>query len=153
ELRRVWEEGRAIWQPLAERLNDTRFAGRGAGPELWIERYLRNRAASYLFAGFSYAWDDPLVAQPAFAEQVIAHVLELLPLNEAVMEQAEQGAPSGAGLLREQRPGYLALPAIDEIVARVRARGMALPDDLVRAYHLALQTRPLVILPGISGTG
>ena len=29
----------------------------------------------------------------------------------------------------------------------------AMADSLIRAYHVALQTKPLVILPGISGTG
>jgi MoxR-like ATPase len=182
DLRRAWEEGRAVWQPLIERISEVRFADRRrpaddgrprpgderAMPEpdvdrspsigreaTWLDRYLANRAASYLLAGFAYAWDDERVARPEFAAQVIEDVLALFPLNEAIMEQAEAFEPYGAALLREHRAGYpqLTLPPIETIADRIRARGFALPDDLIRAYHVALQTKPLVILPGISGTG
>jgi hypothetical protein len=174
-LRRVWEEGRTIWEPLIHHLNDVRFAARrternedavlpATDPQqaamdqnLWIERYLHSKQASYLLAGFFYRWDDPQIALPGFAERVVADLLALLPLNEAIMEHAEQGELAGSGLLREQRATYtpytMAAPPIEEILARIRARGLTISDDLVRAYHLALHTRPLVILPGISGTG
>lgn len=177
-LRRVWEEGRTIWEPLIHQLHEIRFADRrtrvsaerndpitssadqqppardSGQQELWIERYLNAKSASYLLAGFSYSWDDPQIALPAFAERVAADVLALLPLNEAIMEQSEAGELAGPALLREQRVEYFtAVPPIEEIINRVRARGLTIADDLIRAYHLALQTRPLVILPGISGTG
>jgi hypothetical protein len=42
---------------------------------------------------------------------------------------------------------------VEQIVERVRARGFTIGELTLRAYHVALQTRPLVILPGISGTG
>ncbi|MDZ4722086.1 MAG: GTPase [Roseiflexaceae bacterium] len=177
DLRRVWEEGRTVWQPLIHQLNDVRFAERSARgiaersedsaiqaddgqqaamnhQNLWIERYLNSKQASSLLAGFFYSWDDPQIALPAFAERVVADLLALLPLNEAIMEQAEQGELADLGLVREQRTSYAtATPPIEEIITRIRARGLTLTADLVRAYHLALQTRPLVILPGISGTG
>lgn len=123
--------------------------------ETWLDRYLANRSAAYLLAGFAYSWDDPRVATPAFAEQLVEDALALFPLNEVIMEQAEALEPVGAALLREQRATYatLALPPIETIMERIRARGFALDDALIRAYHVALQTRPLVILPGISGTG
>jgi MoxR-like ATPase len=35
----------------------------------------------------------------------------------------------------------------------MHSQGFAMSEMLIRAYHVALQTRPLVILPGISGTG
>jgi hypothetical protein len=186
DLRRAWEEQRAVWQPLVEGLTEVRFAeprgardlglparksGRGKAashettplapssqplvPRLWLDRYLANRGATYLLAGYAYSWDDERIARPEFAEQLIDHVLALLPLNEAVMEHAEALDPAGALLLREQRSRYAQLnaPPIETIVERVRARGLALPENLVRAYHVALRTKPLVILPGISGTG
>ncbi|HEX8158819.1 MAG TPA: AAA family ATPase, partial [Solirubrobacteraceae bacterium] len=182
DLRRVWEEGRAVWQPLIERIDEVRFAekrgpsGRageresgGTGepklpvspspalpfPETWMDRYLANRGAAYLLAGFAYAWDDARIAQPDFAAQLIEDALVLFPLNEAIMEQAEALEPYGAALLRERGASYpqLALPPIEVIVERIHARGFALSDSLIRAYHVALQTKPLVILPGISGTG
>ncbi|MBC8076420.1 MAG: AAA family ATPase, partial [Chloroflexales bacterium] len=56
-------------------------------------------------------------------------------------------------LLREGRGAYAALPSPETIVERIQAQGFALSDKLIRAYHIALQTKPLVILPGISGTG
>ena len=95
-------------------------------------------------------------ARPDFAAQVIEDVLALFPLNEAIMEQAEALEPHAAALLRERRAGsypQITLPPIETIVERIRARGFALADSLIRAYHVALQTKPLVILPGISGTG
>jgi MoxR-like ATPase len=123
---------------------------------LWIDRYLASRGAAYLLAGFAYSWDDPRVAQPGFAAQLVEDALALFPLNEAIMEQAEALEPHAAALLRERRASSyppIALPPIEAIVERIRARGFALADSLIRAYHVALQTKPLVILPGISGTG
>ncbi len=176
DLRRIWEEGRAIWQPLIERIDEVRFVekrglrteGRGLSgansdtqssvlsPQSWLDRYFASRGAAYLLAGFAYSWDDARVARPDFATQVIDDVLALFPLNEAIMEQAEALEPHTAALLRERRVGnylHIALPPIDTIIERIRARGFALADSLIRAYHVALQTKPLVILPGISGTG
>ncbi len=175
DLRQIWEEGRAIWQPLIERVDEVRFAAprrvtsderrvtsdptpdtRHPTLDTWIDRYLASRGAAYLLAGFAYSWEDARVARPDFAAQVIDDVLALFPLNEAIMEQAEALEPHTAALLRERRAGSyppLPLPPIETIVERIRARGFALADSLIRAYHVALQTKPLVILPGISGTG
>ncbi|GAB4192699.1 MAG: AAA family ATPase [Roseiflexaceae bacterium] len=176
DLRRVWEDQRPIWLPLVERVDEVRFADRRRAPddrrtraqpadqaqppatsfsETWLDRYLAARGSSYLLAGFAYHWSDPRVGQPGFAGQLIEDVLALLPLNEALMEQAETLEPYGAALLREQRAAYTpaSLPPIETIIERIRARGFALADPLIRAYHVALQTKPLVILPGISGTG
>ena len=176
DLRQVWEEGRAIWQPLIARLDEVRFAERketrrpkeashaiSLSPgrpvslsETWMDRYLASRSAAYLLAGFAYSWDDPRVARPDFAAHVIENVLALFPLNEAIMEQAEALEPQTAAMLRERRVGnylHITLPPIETIIERIRARGFALADALIRAYHVALQTKPLVILPGISGTG
>src|SRR5262249_15205521 len=177
DLRHIWEEGRAIWQPLVERVDEVRFAaprggdrGRGrrgdeatqtmeniavapsgarplAHSETWMDRYLASRGAAYLLAGFAYSWDDPRVAQPDFAAQVVEDVLALFALNEAIMEQAEALEPHAAALLRERRAAdyvRVALPPIETIVERIRARGFALADSLIRAYHVALQTKPLV---------
>jgi MoxR-like ATPase len=158
-LRQVWEEGRAIWAPLVARMGEVRFAERprrprpGQAEPLWIERYLASRSASYLLAGFSYRWDDSRIAEPSFAQQLVADALDLLPLNEAIMEQAELREPAGSSALRERESAYLLPLSADEIAQRIQARGLALPADTLRAYHLALQTKPLVILPGISGTG
>jgi MoxR-like ATPase len=190
DLRRVWEAGRAIWQPLVERVGEVRFAERDrvsrrkgeqvkaqtdtstvsgenetqrdtrspAHPftQTWMDRYLSSRGSAYLVAGFAYSWDDERIARPEFADQMIADVLALFPLNEAIMEQAEELDPYGAAALREKRAAAyaaFALPPIETIVERIHARGFALSDALIRAYHVALQTKPLVILPGISGTG
>jgi len=125
------------------------------GPS-WLDEYLDARAASYLWAGFVYSWDDARLSEPAFVERLIDDLFELLALNEAVMERAEQLAPPPAAVLRDNRAAYLAqaaLPSADEIVARIGAHGFTYPEPLIRAYHVALQTRPLVILPGISGSG
>lgn len=185
DLRRIWEESQAIWQPLIERVDEVRFADRRprhderrktkdesstlpddsssvlrpssfVKTETWMDRYLASRGAAYLLAGFAYSWDDERIARPDFATQVIDDVLALLPLNEAIMEQAEALEPQAAALLREHRASsypQITLPPIETIVERIRARGFALADALIRAYHVALQTKPLVILPGISGTG
>ncbi len=184
DLRRAWEQGRTLWLPLVERVNDvrfaesrktknekrktkevadhplranTRFAPTPLHPftETWMDRYLASRDAAYLLAGFAYTWGDARVARPDFAEQVIEDALALFPLNEAIMEQAEALEPQGAALLRERRAAYplFAFPPVETIVERIHARGFALSDTLIRAYHVALRTKPLVILPGISGTG
>lgn len=158
DLARVWEESRAIWLPLVENIREVRFADRermidpGA---LWVDRYLANRTASSLLAGFAYHWDDPQVFQPAFIERLIEDALALLPLNEALMERAEARDPTGAAWLREQRVAYLMAeePPIEVIIERMRTRGLTVSEQIIRAYHVALRTRPLVILPGISGVG
>jgi MoxR-like ATPase len=120
-----------------------------------MDRYLASRGAAYLLAGFAYSWDDERVTRPDFVEQLVEDVMALFPLNEAIMEQAETLEPAGAALLREQRASYpqFAPPPIETIVERIHIRGFALSDRLIRAYHVALRTKPLVILPGISGTG
>ena len=165
DLRRVWEQGQAIWQPLIERCNDVRFLADRRKPHNhgeplessgdWMDRYLNARSSSPLLAGFAYAWADQQVATPAFASTLIDHALDLFSLNEAIMEQVELLDLSGAAALREGRATYAQgpLPAIESIIERMRSRGFALADSLIRAYHVALQTKPLVILPGISGTG
>jgi hypothetical protein len=158
DLARVWEETRAFWSPLIERFTEVRFADREHTSDpttLWLDRYLANRAASSLLAGFAYRWDDPQVFQSTFIERLIEDALALLPLNEALMERAEARDPSGAAWLREQHAAYLAAeePPIEVIIERIRARGFMLSEQIIRAYHVALRTRPLVILPGISGTG
>ncbi len=158
ELQRVWEAGRAVWQPLIEGLTEVRFAGverdGQTDGQLWIERYVASKSAQYLWAGYRYSWDDPQVYALAFRDTLIADVLRLLPLVEAVMEEAE--ARAWTRELREQPGGYnipAALPAAEEVVRRIAASGFAYPEAVVRSYHVALQTKPLVILPGISGTG
>ncbi len=177
DLRRAWEQGRALWLPIVERVDEVRFAdrtgvrGRGIGdgshapaphppspnplPLTWMDRYLASRGAAYLLAGFAYSWDDQRIARPEFATQLVEDTLALFPLNEAIMEQAEALEPIGAAVLRERRASYpqFTLPPIETIVERIHARGFALSDTLIRAYHVALRTKPLVILPGISGTG
>jgi len=158
DLARLWEESRAFWSPLVERLTDVRFAERERPSDVethWLDRYLANRAASSLLAGFAYRWDDPQVLQPEFIDRLIDDALTLLPLNEALMERAEARDPTGAAWLREQRAVYTATeePPIEVIIERIRARGFTLSERIIRAYHVALRTRPLVILPGISGTG
>lgn len=158
DLARVWEESRAIWMPLVERIREVRFADRERAPDpaaLWIDRYLTNRTASSLLAGFAYRWDDPQIFEPAFIERLIEDALALLPLNEALMERAEARDPTGAAWLREQRVAYLTAeePPIEVIIERIRARRLTLSERIIRAYHIALRTRPLVVLTGISGAG
>lgn len=153
----AWAMTHTVFRPLIERIEqhgEARFtAPRRAGAEAdqpWIERYLTSRGASYLWAGFVYPWADQ---SADLAERISADVVALLAFNEAVMEAAEQDEP--AGVLRERPERYQpgGLPPIETIGERVRAHGFAVSDLILRAYHVALQTRPLVILPGISGTG
>ncbi len=156
QLQQLWESGRNVWLPLIEQIaaqGQVRFAGFAAeSATLWIEQYLAGRQAQYLWAGFVFPWE----ALPAdLDQQLIDAALTLLPLNEALMELAEAPEP-GLTTLREQQAAYSAgsdLPPIEQISERIRQRGFAVSDTIIRAYHLALQTRPFVILPGISGTG
>ncbi len=164
QLRHVWSDGRGVWEPLVERIErfgQARFsetparttAGAAPEPLLWIDHYLAARNVGYLWAGFVYPWND----LPSDLEQrLIADVLALLPMNEALMEQTELLDLEGAMLLREQRASFAvqaAAPPIETIIERIQSQGFAYNETLIRAYHVALQTRPLVILTGISGTG
>jgi MoxR-like ATPase len=157
ELQRVWEAGRSLWQPLLESLPDVRFARPdGGSDEPWIEQYLRTRQAKYVWAGYRYQWDDPRVATPEFAQTLIDDVLRLFPFNEAIMEEAETRDYEAELAVRERRAQYAVaanLPPAEEIVERIGRRGFTFPEAVIRSYHIALQTKPLVILPGISGTG
>ncbi len=160
-LAAVWATAQPVFLPLIERIQQhgqARFttAPRRAPetaeqPEpLWIERYLTSRSASYLWAGFVYPW---AVQPPDLAEQIVADAVALLALNEALMEATEQEEPTTTLRERPERYAPGTIPPIETIVERVRARGFAVSDLILRAYHVALQTRPLIILPGISGTG
>ena len=155
-LRRVWDSGRTVWQPLVEAIPEARFTGQAAqAAETWVDAYLRSDA-QYLWAGYVYPWDDPELALPAFASTLVDDVLRLFPLNEAIMEEVEAREWAGDALLREHHADYNFaphIPAYDVIGQRIAASGLTYDDQLLRAYHVALQTKPLVILPGISGTG
>ncbi len=158
EMQRVYETGRPIWQPLLRDLPEVRFArpDAPAGDDSWVEQYLGARQARYLWAGYRYAWDDSRIATPEFAQTVIEDVLRLFPFNEAIMEEAETLDSEAELAVRERRAQYTLaahLPPAETIVARIQQRGFAYPESIVRSYHVALQTKPLVILPGISGTG
>ncbi len=160
-LRDVWQTAPTLWQPLVARIGRegmVRFAGApadsvGDDGTAWLTQYLTQRQAHYLWAGFVYPWDT---FPPDLAARLIADVLALLPLNDAVMDCAEQHAPAGAVLLREQHASYTVAteaPPIAQLEQRIAARRFVVGGTLVRAYHVAVQHRPLVILSGISGTG
>jgi hypothetical protein len=155
-LRRVWEGGRAIWEPLVATIPETRFTGATAqGEASWIDAYLRS-SAHYLWAGYVYSWDDPRISSPELGARIVDDVLALFPLNEAIMEEVEAGELAGDMLLRERRADYHIqphVPAYEVIAQRIAGSGLTYDDQILRAYHVALQTKPLVILPGISGTG
>jgi MoxR-like ATPase len=157
ELQRVWEAGRSLWQPLLESLPDVRFARPdGGNDEPWIEQYLRTRQAKYVWAGYRYKWDDPRVATPEFAQMLIDDVLRLFPFNEAIMEETETRDYEAELAVRERRAHYAVsanLPPAEQLIERISRRGFTFPETVIRSYHIALQTKPLVILPGISGTG
>lgn len=156
ELQRVWETNRTLWQPLVD-LPEIRFTRASGLDDLpWLEQYLRSRQAKYVWAGYRYDWDDSRVADPAFAQTLIDDVLRLLPLNEAIMEAAEALDDDAELAVRERRARYAVsanLPSVETMIERIAARGFTFPEAIVRSYHVALQTKPLVILPGISGTG
>lgn len=154
-LRRVWESGRAIWQPLVEAIPEARFAATRRHGPTWLDDYLRSDA-QYLWAGYVYPWDMPELPTPAIAIRIVADVLRLLPLNEAIMEEVETLEWSGESELREHPGAYMPaaqMPSFEHIAERIAERGFTYDDQMLRAYHIALQTKPLVILPGISGTG
>lgn len=154
-LRRVWEEGRTIWQPLIETIPEVRFTSPHEGAGTWLDTYL-NSHAQYLWAGYQYSWDDPQLAQPDIGATLISDVLRLLPLNEAIMEEVEAHEWDSDPMVRERSGDYSItpqLPPFDVIAQRIASQGFAYDDQILRAYHVALQTKPLVILPGISGTG
>ncbi len=153
QLAQLWREARPLWEALIERIGregQARFASRRP-PEPgmnWLDHYLAQRHAHYLWAGFVYPWN----ALPS-AERLIDDISALLPLNEALMEQAEI-ALSSAQALRETPETYLAGSAsFAQIAASIRQRGMVIDEQTLRAFHLAVQARPLVILAGPSGSG
>ncbi len=158
-LRELWHSSRSLWQPVVAQIGErgqVRYTGAPAAPagDAWLDHYLANRGAGYLWAGFVYPWAQP----PAdLGAQIIADVLLLLPLNESLMELVEEHTTHpAAAMLREQRIAYATTadtPPIETLVARVQAAGYTYPDTLIKAYHIALHTRPLVILSGVSGMG
>jgi hypothetical protein len=168
DLAHLWATARPVLEPVAARIareGQARFTGaegqRGGGAAepgeaqpaqpLWIDRYLDTRRAAYLWAGFVYPWAE---LPDDLAGRIVADVLDLLPFNEALMEQAE-ALELGGGALRERPATYApaGIPPVELIAERIHGRGFTISDLTLRAYHVALQTRPLVILPGISGTG
>lgn len=154
-LATVWAMHQPVFRPLIERIateGQARFAAGSRPPtsELWIDQYLHSRNTNYLWAGFVYPWHD----QPNdLAARLITDACALLTLNEALMETVEQAEP--ATLLREQNERYQTegMPSIEVIGEQIAARQFTLSPLTLRSYHVALQTRPFVILAGLSGTG
>lgn len=158
-LHELWHSSRQLWQPVVQQIGErgqVRYTGAPAAPagDGWLDHYLTSSGAGYLWAGFVYPW----AGLPAdLGAQIIADVLLLLPLNESLMELVEeQTAHPAAATLREQRITYTAgaeYPPIEVLLERVQESGYTYPETLLKAYHIALQTRPLVILSGVSGMG
>lgn len=168
-LKHLWSTGQPLWQPLIEHLaNQGRIYFRGwhSDPQAsnkpidptdtWLDSYLESRSSSYLWASFCYPWS----ALPKnLVDKIVEDVLMLFPLNEALMEQAESYpllAQKGFKGIAESRAPYIFAthsPSIEAIIEHIQAQGFAFKESIIRSYHIALQTRPLVILPGISGTG
>ena len=157
ELAAVWDAGRSLWQPLIELLPDVRYARAQTERDgVWLDDYLATRGANYLWAGWSYPWETVVAEGVAFNQRLVEHVLALLPLVETLMEAAEEATELPPTHLREERSLYappFAGPPVEALIANIAARGYVYPPDVIRSYHVALQTKPLVILPGISGTG
>ncbi|WP_322510928.1 McrB family protein [Chloroflexus sp.] len=153
QLARLWHEARPLWEELIDRIGaegQARFASRRppAPGMRWIDHYLAQRQAQYLWAGFIYPWER---LPPD--EQLINDLCALLPLNEALMELAEVEL-SATAVLRETPERYrTGLPPIEQIAATIRRRGMVIDERTLYAFHLAVQARPLVILAGPSGSG
>ncbi len=153
QLARIWSEARPLWEELIDQIGtrgQARFASRRPPtPDMrWIDHYLAQRQAHYLWAGFVYPWD----ALPP-EEQLIDDLCALLPLNEALMEQAELDLAT-VRVVRELPAPYLAgTPSPAQIAATIRRRGMVIDERTIEAFHLAVQARPLVILAGPSGSG
>jgi hypothetical protein len=158
DLARLWASASPVLEPVVSRISregQARFVGaeeQGGSAARWLDLYLDSRRAAYLWAGFVYPWAS---LPENLAERIVADVLDLLPFNEALMEQVEAVELGGPAALRERQAAYApaGIPPVEQIAERVRARGFTVSDLTLRAYHVALQTRPLVILPGISGTG
>ncbi|WP_298816822.1 McrB family protein [Chloroflexus sp.] len=153
QLAQLWSDARPLWTALIDRLGSegqARFTSRRP-PEpgmRWIDHYLAQRQANYLWAGFVYSWD----ALPA-DEQLIDDLCALLPFNEAIMEQAEFDLTTTRAV-RELPARYLTgTPPLEQIVATIRRRGMVIDERVLQVFHLAVQARPLVILAGPSGSG
>lgn len=153
QLAQLWRDARPLWEPLIDRIGtegQARFTSRR--PPLpgmhWIDHYLAQRQAQYLWAGFVYPWEN----LPS-AERLIDDLCALLPLNEALMELAELDL-AATNTLRETSAVYVAgTPLFEQIAATIRRRGMVIDDQTLYAFHLAVQARPLVILAGPSGSG
>lgn len=165
-LRQLWEQQRLTWLPLIESLDDVRFADQRKaantnsadqeqGEQTWMDRYLSARGTAYLLAGYRYSWDDPRIGSEAFVEQLISAFMALFPLNEAIMDVAEAHDANASRALHESSSTYqhTITPPISAIIDYINTSGFAFSESLIKAYHVALQTKPLVILPGISGTG
>src|SRR3954451_8175112 len=120
-LRRVWESSRTVWQPLIESLPEARFTGAPANGLAWLDVYLRSDA-QYLWAGYRYSWDDPLLRTADFGATLVADVLRLLPRNEAIMEEVEALEWAGDAMMRERPGDYVSapqLPPFETIAQRI----------------------------------
>ncbi|WP_298402131.1 AAA family ATPase [uncultured Chloroflexus sp.] len=153
QLARLWREARPLWEELIDRIGtegQARFASRRPpAPEMrWVDHYLAQRQAQYLWAGFVYPWDN---LPPD--ERLIDDLCTLLPLNEALMELAEIELATTPTLREAPERYHTGLPPFAQIAAAIRRRGMVIDERILEAFHLAVQARPLVILAGPSGSG
>lgn len=99
-------------------------------------------------------WDDTRVREI----ERLGWRKTLIQIKRADFEEIVAApSPSDAPVTPQPRADEQAAPperlSFDGIVEQLEEEGLFFPDELVAAYLLALQTKRLVILSGISGTG
>lgn len=131
-----------------------------AGGELLSDAYRHAESDSWCIGyRLQCRFDPPLTRQELLKEPKLrglsllrrsqGQVFAVTPAEAKVLEKRLSGRSQDLPL-PETRPGMYSLPLL---IQRIRRQGLLLPDSLIRRYHLALQTAPLVILAGPSGLG
>lgn len=90
--------------------------------------------------------EEVLTAGSKIIDTIVGTFKELHPIYSLLV--GKPISPSMKSIPRVEK-----VPSIPEIVSYIESKGFYYPEETIRNYHASLETKPFVILSGITGTG
>ncbi|MBS1252771.1 MAG: hypothetical protein MAG451_01813 [Anaerolineales bacterium] len=104
-----------------------------------------------LCAGLFLSPEEVSQAEP---DELVDQIVDTLVEWGDRLAESNERQPSNSEEVAQPREEVApSTPIIDRLESFMLARGFFFPRDLLASYYLALQSKPFVVLSGISGTG